>query len=66
MKTIKVKYDNPVKSEDDRYEIKPLDKKGRETALIQLQEFAEDEFLQDFKKWYTEKDWKWLMEQIKF
>lgn len=47
------------------YEIKSLNKNEREVALIQLQEFAEDEFLKDFKKWYIDEDWNWLIEQIK-
>lgn len=53
------------KSEPDAYEIKPLDEQGRVAALIQLQEFAADDFLEDFKKWYTDDDWKWLTEQLK-
>jgi hypothetical protein len=38
------------------YEIKPLDKQGREAAVEQLREIAGDEFLQDFEKWYTSED----------
>ncbi len=64
-KASKIKIDTIGKPESESYEIKPLDQKGREAALLQLQEFAEDEFLQDFKKWYTEEDWKWLTENIK-
>jgi hypothetical protein len=64
-KATKITADEIGKSEDGKYEIKSLDKKGREAALVQLQEFAEDEFLQDFKKWYTEEDWNWLIKQIK-
>lgn len=47
------------------YEIKPLDKESREVTLAQLREFAEDELLKDFKKWYTDEDWKWIIEQLK-
>ena len=64
-KPSKAKVDDIGKSESGTYEIKPLDEKGRELALEQLREFAEDVFLQDFKKWYTEKDWKWLTENLK-
>jgi hypothetical protein len=50
--------------EAGEYEKKPLDDKGRENALAQLQEFAGEDFLQDFRKWYTEEDWKWLINQL--
>jgi hypothetical protein len=60
-----VKKDTVGKSETDSYEIKPLDEQGREAALDQLREFAKDEFLQDFKKWYTPEDWEWIMKQLK-
>lgn len=46
------------------YEKKPLDEKGREAALIELRDFAGDSFLEDFKKWYLEEDWQWLMKQL--
>lgn len=61
----KTKIDTVGKSESESYEIKPLDEPGREAALAQLQEFADDEFLRDFKKWYTEEDWAWLNERLK-
>ena len=65
-KQSKTKIDTVGKSEIDAddYEIKPLDAKGREAALEQLREFAADDFLQDFKKWYTPDDWKWLMMEL--
>ncbi len=64
-KNPKVKTDTLGKPGDEsRYEIKPLDAGGRESALAQLREFAGDEFLQDFKKWYTEEDWSWLVKQL--
>jgi hypothetical protein len=47
------------------YEIKPLDEAGREAALEQLQEFADDDFLRDFEKWYTPGDWIELMAELK-
>ncbi len=53
------------KSESGSYEIKPLDEKGREATLEQLREFAEDDFLQDFQKWYTPEDWEWLVKELK-
>lgn len=65
IKNEKGKVDLVGKFTTGEYEIKPLDEKGREALLIQLQEFAGDEFLEDFKKWYTEEDWKWLMGKIK-
>jgi hypothetical protein len=61
IKLTKVKIDTVGKPESDSYEIKPLDQQGRESAFEQLQEFASDDFLQDFKKWYTPEDWNWLM-----
>ncbi len=63
-KSPKVKKDTVGKAESDSYEIKPLDEKGREEALAQLREFAADDFLQDFKKWYTTEDWTWLIENL--
>lgn len=63
-KPYKVKTDTVGKSESGEYEIKPLDKQGREAALEQLQEFAGDEMLKDFEKWYTPEDWQWLMKEL--
>ncbi len=63
-KPSKVKTDTVGKPESGQYVIKPLDEKGREAALEQLREFADDEFLQDFKKWYVEEDWQWLMKEL--
>ena len=60
----KTKPDTVGKSETGEYEVKPLSKEEREAALIQLKEFAEDNFLNDFEKWYTEEDWTWLIEQL--
>ncbi len=64
-KPAKAKIDTVGKSDSSVFEIKPLNEKGREEALAQLREFAGDDFLQDFKKWYTEEDWQWLIEQLK-
>jgi hypothetical protein len=64
VKHSKVKTDTVGKPESGHYEIKPLDTKGREVALEQLAEFAADEFLQDFRKWYTSEDWTWLMSKL--
>jgi hypothetical protein len=63
-KSAKTKIDTVGKSEAGTYEIKPLDAKGREEALAQLREFAADDFLGDFKKWYTTDDWTWLMNNL--
>ncbi len=64
IKPSKTKTDTVGKADADSYEIKPLDEKGRELALEQLREFAADDFLQDFKKWYTEEDWQWLITEL--
>lgn len=64
-KSAKVKIDTVGKADGESFEIRPLDQKGREAALKELQEFANDEFLQDFKRWYTESDWKWLIKELK-
>jgi len=63
-KLSKTKFDTVGKTDSDSYEIKPLDQKGREAALEQLREFAGDNFLDDFKKWYTEEDWKWIIKEL--
>lgn len=63
-KPAKTKTDAIGKSDPVSYEIKPLDKKGKEEALAQLREFANDDFLQDFKKWYMPEDWIWLEERL--
>ncbi len=63
-KPSKTKIDTVGKSDSGYYEIKALDAKGREAALEQLREFAADDFLQDFKKWYMPDDWTWLMKQL--
>jgi len=64
-KPVKAKVDTVGKPEPDSYEIKPLDEKAREAALDQLRDFAEDDFLQDFKKWYTAEDWDWLIKELR-
>ncbi len=64
-KPSKIKADTVGKADNENFEIKPLDQKGREEALAQLREFYGDDFLQDFKKWYTEDDWQWLMKQLR-
>lgn len=65
-KSSKVKIDTVGKAEAaDGYEIKALDAAGREAALEQLAEFADDDLLPDFRKWYTAEDWDWLLEKLK-
>lgn len=57
------KYYPELEGADD--EIKPLSDESKEAALSFLQEFKNDkEFLDGYKKWYTEKDWQWLMKQV--
>lgn len=63
-KTVKTKPDTVGKSKSGSYEIKPLDEQGKEAALEQLQEWAGDDLLEDFKKWYTPEDWTWLMKEL--
>lgn len=64
-KTSKSKVDTVGKPDArDGYEIKPLDADDREQALAQLREFIGDDFLDDFKKWYTPGDWTWLMNEL--
>jgi hypothetical protein len=58
------KIDTVGKSENLSYEIKPLNEKEREETLSQLQEFAGEDFLLDFKKWYLNDDWEWLMKNL--
>lgn len=54
-----------VDASADSFEIKPLDEKGREAALYDLQEFANDpELLEGFEKWYTPEDWQWITEHL--
>jgi hypothetical protein len=64
-KSAKTKIDKVGKSESGSYEIRALDEKGKEAALEQLREFSGEEFLDDFKKWYTPEDWKWLIKELK-
>lgn len=63
-KSTTIKTDTVGETNHDIYEIKALDEAGREAAFAQLQEFAGDEFLQDFKKWYVEEDWNWLLKKL--
>ncbi len=63
-KSSKIKQDNVGKNDTGEYEIKSLDEKGREAALEQLREWARDDLLQDFKKWYTPEDWTWLTKEL--
>ncbi len=66
VKPPKLKVDTVGKTDEaGNYEKKPLDKKGRQDALTQLQEFAGDDTIQDFRKWYTKEDWKWLITRLK-
>lgn len=46
-------------------EIKPLSDESKEAAVDFLHEFKDDaEFLDGYKKWYTEADWSWILEQL--
>lgn len=61
---LKAKSDMVGKSDTGTYEIKPLTKDGKEEAFNQLKEFAQEDFLGDFEKWYTPEDWKWLNDKL--
>lgn len=63
-KSTKSKIDNVGKSDMKNGEIKPLSEKERIIELNQLREFADEEFLQDFKKWYTSEDWEYFMREL--
>jgi hypothetical protein len=57
------KYYPELDGSDD--EIKPLSNESRRAALDLIQEFEDDrEFLESYKKWYTEEDWNWLMKEL--
>lgn len=58
------KTDVVEKNGSGEFKVKPLDEKGREAAVEQLREFAGDDFLPEFKKWYTTEDWEWIMKQL--
>lgn len=64
IKSSKTKSNTVGKSEVGEYEIKLLNAEERQSALAQLKEFAGESFLEDFKKWYTEEDWQWLMREL--
>ena len=63
-KPAKAKIDTVGEYNYGSYEIKPLDAKEREVALEQLREFSGDDFLEDFKKWYTTEDWDYLIKKL--
>lgn len=63
-KSPKTEPDTIGKPDSGTYEIEPLDEKGRKEALEQLREFAADDFLDDFQKWYTADDWTRLMKEL--
>jgi hypothetical protein len=64
-KNSKAKIDPVGKTETGKYEIKPLNAKEKEEALEQLKEFKDEDFLDDFKKWYTPSDWEWIIKNLK-
>jgi len=65
-KSPKTKSDTVGKPDaEGEYKIKLLNEEERKAALKYLSEFADEDFLQDFKKWYMEDDWNWLMKEIK-
>ena len=63
-KSPKTKIDTVGAAEPSSYEIKALGAAGRKAALDELREFADDDFLKDFQKWYTAADWSWLMQNL--
>ena len=46
-------------------EIKSLNDESKEAAVDLLREFKDDaEFLEGYKKWYTEEDWNWIINEL--
>ncbi len=57
------KYYPELDGSDD--EIKPLSDESRQAALDLIREFKDDkEFLDSYRKWYTDEDWKWLLKEL--
>ncbi len=57
------KYYPELDGSDD--EIKPLNEESRQAALDLIREFKDDkEFLDSYRKWYTEEDWNWLLKEL--
>ncbi len=57
------KYYAELDGADD--EIKPLNDESKAAAVSFLQDFKEDkEFLEGYKKWYTEEDWNWIVKEL--
>jgi len=51
--------------DDSDEEIKPLNEESKEAAVDFLREFKDDEeFLDGYKKWYTEEDWNWIIKEL--
>lgn len=58
------KYYPDLDGGDD--EIKPLNDESKEAALDLIREFKDDaEFLDSYRKWYTEEDWNWIIKELK-
>ena len=46
-------------------EVKSLNDESKEAVVDFLREFKDDaEFLDGYKKWYTEEDWSWIIKQL--
>jgi hypothetical protein len=57
------KYYPELEGGDD--EIKPLNDESKQAALDLIREFKDDkEFLDSYRKWYTEEDWNWIIKQL--
>ncbi len=51
--------------DDSDEEVKSLDTESKEAAVVFLREFKDDaEFLDGYKKWYTEEDWNWIIKEL--
>ena len=61
----RVKKDTVGTPLSESYEVKALNDEEKLEALKQLREFIGEDFLLDFKKWYVEEDWEWLMNNLK-
>ncbi len=60
--TVGKHYPELYGSED---EVKSLNTESKEAAVDFLREFKDDaEFLEGYKKWYTEEDWNWIINEL--
>jgi hypothetical protein len=57
------KYYPELEGSED--EVKSLNTESKEAAVDFLRQFKDDsEFLESYKKWYTEEDWSWIIKEL--